>query len=931
MNVVLDQSDLEVEVLEVIRLLLVESGSQRVLSLLSPTASFERDLGLGSLERVELLLRIESAFSVSLPDATITEAETPRELAIIIQKTSPSEKNHSVERMQTLKRAAQVIRPARTLTEGLMRHAEADPDRPHIYLGTDTGEEEILTYRDVLLGAEACARGLIQKGIARGETVAIMLPTGKDFFFIFYGILLAGAVPVPIYPPFRSNQIEEYAARQEKILRNAGAVYLITFQRVEKLARLLRPRLADLRAVIIPEVLMALGQNRNDLLVSAREGDAGLIQYTSGSTGSPKGVLLTHENLLANILCMKQAMAITSHDVGVSWLPLYHDMGLIGAWLFSLINGIPIAILPPFAFLSHPEKWLWTIHRHRGTLSAAPNFAYEICAKKIKDASIAGLDLSSWRIALNGAEPVNPETLKAFSKRFAPYGFRPESHLPVYGMAEASVGLAFSKLGRVPRTDRIARDRFQRTHEAFPAQPSEAHPLEFVSCGVALPEHELRIVDEQGQVLGERIEGEIEFRGPSCTSGYYQNALATASLFHGAWLVPGDLGYKADGELFITGRKKDLIIKGGRNLHPHEIEAVAGEVPGVRKGCVAAFGIPDPELGTEKLVVVLETRETREAGKATLNAMVHERIVAALGVPADLICLVSPGSILKTSSGKIARSACREAYLNGSLTLRRRRIALQFLNLGLTWFTSWGLRGFKTLGRLLYGVYLAGILGVLLFPAWILVLVLPARHTGWILKQGARLFLRLAWASPTLKGVEQLKNEGPTIWVANHASYLDVSFLIAVLPADVRFVSKEELLKVPFLRTFLLKGKHITVDRGDVAKGVSETQRIEDLLRSGASVLIFPEGTFCATAGLRPFKLGAFKASLETGTPIVPVTLKGTREFLRGGTCLPRPVPVTLTFSTPLHPEGDAWRDVVRLRDLCRKQIAAHSEEVCLE
>ena len=931
MNVLVDQNAVETEVLELVRLLLVESGAQRMVPLLSPTASFERDLGLGSLERVELLLRIESAFSVSLPDAAIAEAETPRELALIIRKAVPSEFRQPVARTKGLKQAAQIIRPARTLTEGLMRHAELDPDRPHVYLTADTGEEETLTYSDLLHGAEAIARGLISKGIERGETVAIMLPTGKDFFYTFFGILLAGAVPVPVYPPFRPNQIEEYAARQEGILSNAGAVYLITFQRVEKLARLLRPRLADLRAVFIPETLMALGSDRSDALLSARASDAGLIQYTSGSTGSPKGVFLTHENLLANIRCMKEAMAITASDVGVSWLPLYHDMGLIGSWLFCLIHGIPIVIMPPFAFLSRPEKWLWTLHRHSGTLSAAPNFAYEICAKKIKDEAIEGLDLSAWRLALNGAEPVNPETLSAFSKRFAPYGFRPETHLPVYGMAEASVGLTFPPLGRVPRTDRISRDRFQRTHEAFPAQPAESNPLEFVSCGVALPEHEVRIVDDEGQVLGERMEGQIEFKGPSCTSGYYQNAAATASLFHEAWLVPGDLGYKAEGELFITGRKKDLIIKGGRNLHPHEIEAVTGEVPGVRKGCVAAFGIPDPALGTEKLVVVLETRETSDAAAATLNAMVNERIVAALGVPADLICLVPPGSVLKTSSGKIARSACREAYLNGSLTKRRRRVQIQFLNLGLTWLKSWVLRGIKTAVCAFYGAYLIILLTFLLPPAWLLVLMLPAKDTGRILKQGARLFLRLAGAFPQVRGMERLKGEGPVIWIANHASYLDVSFLIAVLPAGVHFVGKQELLKVPVLSTFISKGKHITVDRTNVSKGASETQKIEALLKTGASVLIFPEGTFRATAGIRPFKLGAFKAAVETGIAVAPVTLKGTREFLRSGTWLPQRVPVTLIFGASFHPEGNDWRDVVRLRDLCRAEIVSHSEEVCLE
>ncbi len=929
-----DQTHVEEEVLALVRQLLIENGAHREVGLLSASASFERDLGLGSLERVELLIRIESHFSVVLPDTTIAEAETPAELAAILLRVGSSEKKRIEPRTPILKTgAAQIIRPARTLTEALLRHVEADPDRAHIYLASNQETEDVLTYKNLLTGASAIANGLHEKGLKRGETVAMMLPTGKDFFYTFLGVLLAGGIPVPVYPPFKPNEIEVYAQRQEHILKNAEAVYLITFQKVEKLAKLLRPRLPRLRAVLIPETLAALGRDKHAGPGLIGEKDGGLIQYTSGSTGHPKGVYLTHENLLANIRCMKKAMRISPEDVGVSWLPLYHDMGLIGSWLFCMVHGIPIAILSPMSFLSRPEKWLWTLHRYGGTLSAAPNFAYEICSKKLRDDVLEGLDLSAWRIALNGAEPINPETLRRFTKRFAPYGFRPETHLPVYGMAEASVGLAFPPLDRPPRTDKIMRERFQKKREAFPAKPSDLNALEFVSCGMALPEHEIRIVDETGVVLGERVEGHIEFRGPSCTSGYYRNMEMTASLFHGDWLVSGDLGYIADGELFISGRQKDLIIKGGRNLHPHEIEGVVAEVQGVRKGCIAAFGIPDEGLGTEKLVVVIETRKTSDMEKTALSAAINKRIVDTIGLPADLLCLVPPGSVLKTSSGKIARSACRASYLKGELLKRPQRVSFQVFSLFVTWIRLWGARGFSKACRLLYAAYLAVLLIMIIIPLWFFVLITPSKMTGVFLKKGARLFLSLAGATPMIqgvKGIEPVHEKMPVIWIANHASYLDVIFLISSLPAGVHFVAKQELLKVPVLKTFLRKGQHITVDRQNVASGRSETEKIESCLNGGGSVLIFPEGTFRATAGLRLFKLGAFKVSVETGRPLVPVVLKGTREFLRDGEWLPARTPVSMTYCAAIQPEGKEWREVVRLRDAVRLSIASHIEEVLL-
>ena len=275
--------------------------------------------------------------------------------------------------------------------------------------------------------------------------------------------------------------------------------------------------------------------------VARRPEDIALLQYTSGSTGTPKGVILSHANLLANIRGASRGVQATGEDVFVSWLPLYHDMGLIGACLATLYNGIELVLMSPIRFLTRPQRWLWAIHRHRGTLSAAPNFAYELCLSKIDDKAIEGLDLGSWRLSLNGAEPVSPNAVESFCQRFAPYGFRRETMYPVYGLAENAVALAFPPPGASPRIDVVQREALARTGSALPARADDPTALRFVCCGRAIPEHEIRIVDATGVELGAREQGRIQFRGPSATSGYFNNPEATRRLFRGDWLETGDL------------------------------------------------------------------------------------------------------------------------------------------------------------------------------------------------------------------------------------------------------------------------------------------------------------------------------------------------------------------------------------------------------
>jgi len=565
------------QVVEIVEKLVIELQGSHAPATVALDDSLDRDLGFGSLERVELLLRLEEVFGVRPPDAVMAEAGTVRDLIDAIRLAGPSVPEARPEPFARPGPAVGAPASARTIGDVLRWHAELNPERVHIVLRGDDGREQPIRYGDLWARATAVAAALRDRGLQPRDAVALILRTEPAFFEAFFGVLLAGGIPVPLYPPFRLDRIEEYALRQAAILRNAEARLLLTFPETERVAGLLRSRTPSLREVVGVERLAVSAADAPR--VHLVPDDPALIQYTSGSTGEPKGVRLSHANILANLRAIGRALAVGPEDVAVSWLPLYHDMGLIGTWLGALYFGFPVVILSPLAFLTRPVRWLWALHAHRGTVSAAPNFAFELCARKITDDEIRGLDLSAWRLALNGAEPVSPETIERFTRRFAPHGFKPEAMCPVYGLAEASVGLTFPPIGRGPRVDRVDRDRFQRWREARLASPEDSNPLRFVSCGRPLPEHAVRIVDVEGRPVPERVEGRIEFRGPSVTAGYFRNPEATRAVLRDGWMDSGDLGYWAEGELFVTGRRKDMIIKAGRNLYPQEMEEAVGTCP----------------------------------------------------------------------------------------------------------------------------------------------------------------------------------------------------------------------------------------------------------------------------------------------------------------------------------------------------------------
>ena len=859
----------------------------------------EADLGFDSLSRSELIARVEKGLGVRLAEQALL-APTARDFLALLLEMSES---GPVAGFTVASERADEGHPvsAATLLDVLDRHLQDHPNRVHIlYEGLEAGAQPI-SYRSLAEGAARVAARLQAAGLRPGATVALMLPTGPDYFYSFFGVLMAGGVPVPIYPPSRPQQIEEHLRRHARILDNAGAAFLITVPEARAIGRVLRVQVRSLRGIVTLEGLEQ--ETPSETRTRPATDDIAFLQYTSGSTGDPKGVVLTHADLLANIRAMGEVVQVAPDDVFVSWLPLYHDMGLIGAWLGSLYYGIPLISMSPLSFLARPVRWLEAIHRHGGTLSAAPNFAYELCLTRITEAQIAGLDLSRWRWALNGAEPVSPETLRRFAARFALAGLRAEALAPVYGLAEAAVGLAFPPAGRGPRIDCIDRDRFARAGYALAVDCEDPQAMEVVACGRALPGYRVRVVDDAGHERPERHEGLLEFQGPSATRGYYRNPAATLALIHDGWHATGDRAYLAGGDIHLTGRVKDLIIRGGRNLYPYEVEQALGEVAGVRKGCVVAFAAQDPELGSERLVILAESKERDPARRAELARQLRERATDVLGLPPDELLLVPPRAVLKTSSGKLRRTATRDRYLAGQLSEQVRRPVWQLMRAA-----GSGLRArILSLPGQLYAGYAWAVFYLIAPWFWIGIMASPSPRLRWSMARvGIRLLRRLTFVRLVVTGREHLPPAGhPFVLVANHQSYLDGLALAEALGRPIGFVAKSELLARPIVAAFMRRMGAKFVDRFDPH-----------------ALAFFPEGTFREQPGLLPFRMGAFAAAAQAGVPLVPVVLRGTRELMPGDRFSPRPGHAEVLIGPPIQPDGDDWEAAIGLRDRARAWIA---------
>jgi fatty-acyl-CoA synthase len=541
----------------------------------------------------------------------------------------------------------------RTLPEALAQAARAGTGYCFVQDGVDVHRP----YEDVLKASFQVARALREAGLTRGDLVAIVLPDAEQFLTTLFGASMAAVIPASFYPPSPTSDLARYLDLTAATLRAAGARAVVTSATLAPEFEKLKAECSDLALVLTRDSLDAPATEPDAM---PGPDDIAFVQFTSGSTSAPKGVVLTHSNVCANVDAIRgnSGLAIGRDDTAVSWLPLNHDMGFVGMALCPMYAGRPAVLLPPHVFVRRPAEWLRTMTRHRGTISFAPNFAFDLCVRRVKERDLDGLDLSHWRIAGCGSEPIHAPTLTAFAEKFARVGFRETSYLPSYGLAEHVLAATFSPRGRKPRTETLAGDDLTERRVARLAVDDD-NPITLVSCGRPFPGHAIQIIGEDGRPLPERQVGEIVLAGPSVMMGYYRQDELTAKAVREGWLYTGDLGYLSNGELFVCGRAKDIIIVNGRKYHPQDLEWAVDDLPGVRRGRVVAFGASEPGRA-DRVVVIVEPSGT-VPGEA-LTDSIRRQVSGMFGLYVDEVALVPSGTVGRTTSGKVQRAATRARY-----------------------------------------------------------------------------------------------------------------------------------------------------------------------------------------------------------------------------------------------------------------------------
>ena len=581
-----------------------------------------------------------------------------------------------------------MLRPPRTIVDLLVRAATARDTGLRV-LDRD-GAPTWLSWPDVFARASWSAAWLAGIGVRPGDRVGLVFPTEPAFFDAFFGVLLAGAVPVPLYPPVRLGRLDEYRLRTSAMLRAAGARLLLTDRRAYRvLGEVAREARPPLGCRVLPAGtatgLTAGGPTDGagpgevgrpadpgtdtpwDVRGRVRPDDLALVQFSSGTMTEPKPVALTHRALIAQVMLLNSFWPDTgeTRHSGVTWLPLYHDMGLIGCVLAALERPGTLTLIPPEMFVSRPAVWLQTISTYRASVSPGPNFAYSLAVQRIRDEELEGVDLSCWRIALCGAENVVPDVMRAFENRFSRWGLAPEALTPVYGLSEAALAVTFGD----PASRFVSRrfDRRALVGEGVAQEAAEGR--EIVSVGRPVPGFEVRIVNDARELLPEGRVGLVECRGPSIMEGYLGNPEATRDALRDGWLLTGDTGFQWRGDLFLTGRSKDVLLIRGSNHAPEEVELAVQHVAGVRAGCaVAVSWLPEGADGECLLLFAEAQRGTSPSRFDAIGVDCERAVVAATGLAVDRVIVLRAGTLPRTSSGKLRRQDALRQYLAGTLS-----------------------------------------------------------------------------------------------------------------------------------------------------------------------------------------------------------------------------------------------------------------------
>jgi fatty-acyl-CoA synthase len=544
----------------------------------------------------------------------------------------------------------------------------ADPERTVIHWMLPQQPDRPMSCGELVRRAAGYAAALDSADIRPGEVVILILQHSEALAASFFGAVLHGAIPAIM--PFLTEKLspDSYRRSLKSLFEVSRPAAAITYPEFEAEVRAAIPAGGSVRSVLLsggispcaaPDFSAMRGRERE-------EDDTVLLQHSSGTTGLQKGVALSHRSVFRQLDCYAKAIRLRPEDTIVSWLPLYHDMGLIAGFLMPLLEGIPLVLMSPFDWVRAPYKLMQTVSRHKGTLSWMPNFAYNFCAQKVRERHLEGVDLSSWRAVSNCSEPMHYQSHRMFLERFRPFGLREEALATCYAMAENVFAVTQGGIDRPVTVDSISRRGLLQERVARPAEGKES--MNMLSCGPPLENAAVKVVDDNRRELPERHLGEVMLRSDCMLNGYYRRDDLTGKAFHDGWLLTGDLGYLADGEVYITGRKKDLIIVGGKNVYPQDLESLASEVPGIHPGRVVAFGVDNEEMGTEEVVIVAEMDpEEGDAGSeetaGQLSEEIRTRVTRGSDIALRQVKVVGRGWLLKTSSGKIARNANREKYI----------------------------------------------------------------------------------------------------------------------------------------------------------------------------------------------------------------------------------------------------------------------------